>query len=81
MYEEVLHGSVAWLTNGRCFRLQEQSQDEAALDQGLQDLKSMVSEVSSRLGALESSQNELKAQLTVVDDSLHTYREDDAVAE
>lgn len=80
VYEEILHGSVAWLPKGRCFRQQEQTQEDAELDKAVRDIKSMLSEVGLRLGVLETAQTDLKTQLAVVHECVHTYGADDNVA-
>lgn len=78
VYEEIVHGSVAWLPKGRCFSLQEQHQEEAVLERAVQEMKSTLSDVHTRLGALEMAQQELKTELGAVHESVHTYGVDES---
>ena len=77
VYEEIVHGSVAWLPKGRCFSLQEQYMEEAVLERAMQEMKSTLSDVHSRLGTLEMAQHELKTELSAVHESVHAYGGDE----
>ena len=63
VWDEISHGQIDWMPKGRCFSLQENQQEEHVMEQAVLDMKSMLTDVSSRLGMLETAQNDIKTEL------------------
>ena len=63
VWDDINHGQIDWMPKGRCFSLQENQQEEQVMEQAVLDMKVMLTDVNSRLGMLETAQNDIKTEL------------------
>ena len=62
LYEEITHDHIEWAPKGRCFSLQDQFHEDEMMEKSITGMKIMLTDVSTRLSMIETSQSASRAR-------------------